>query len=60
VGYLRVICPDCEKHKQLDMRTVNALYSDGKGECDCKNLFEDENGNITGQCCCYSEEHLDD
>lgn len=43
----RLICPDCfnNSHEQIDC-----------GDCDCKNLYVCDNGDV-GQCCCYSKEH---
>jgi len=43
----RLLCPKCYSHKQGEVSKV----------LDCKNLFADDNGNVVGQCCCYSEVH---
>ena len=56
----RRVCPRCVTHPQLDTEVVNRLYREGKGECDCKNEFYNDEGETIGQCCCYAEIHLEE
>jgi len=55
----RHVCPDCVEHEQIDSREVQRRFSDNDGqECDCKNLFLSNKGEVLGQCCCFSKEHI--
>ena len=47
----RIICPDCIKHKQLNPNDFGI-------DCGCTNLIIHWKGKFTGQCGCFSEEHL--
>jgi len=54
----RKVCPDCVTHKQLSTDEVNQIARDCHGsEVDCKNVFVNENGEVVGQCQCYSYKH---
>ena len=49
-GHERTVCPDCATHVQEKAQENDVI-------ADCKNLFVDGNGEIVGQCCCYSKAH---
>ena len=46
----RTVCTDCAIHVQEKAQENEYI-------ADCKNLFVDDNGEIVGQCCCYSKAH---
>ncbi|MHA1285784.1 MAG: hypothetical protein ACTSPB_00145 [Candidatus Thorarchaeota archaeon] len=54
----RHVCPDCKEHEQMEFREVQRRFREDDGEeCDCKNLFLSDEGEVLGQCCCFSKKH---
>ena len=48
--FKRWVCPECVDHVQEKAQENEEI-------ADCKNLFVDDDGEIVGQCQCYSKEH---
>lgn len=44
-----MICPDCRDHHHLPPSR--------ESDCNCKNVFVDDEGNSVGQCECYDHCH---